>query len=92
MSQHFSPKLHYIWILPLCLLNNTPLLFKYGFDIVRDIINASANYVEVVAEDVCKLVDMYCLEKTPDEESVSDSHSVTDTEEEISETDDKKNV
>lgn len=87
---HISPKLHYLWILPVCALNNTPILFKHAFDILRDIINASSYYVECVAGDVSVLVDTYCGEQN--QVSVSDSHSVTDTEEELSESDDKKNI
>lgn len=86
---HLSPKLHYMWILPLCALNNTPILFKYGFDILRDIINASAYYVECVAVDVCSLVDTYCGEEQREMEE-SESVSVSDTEEE--EEEDKKNI
>jgi len=92
--KHISPRLHYLWILPLCALNNTPILFKYGFDILRDIINASAYYVECVANDVSGLVDTYCGEEKPEtEESIIDSNSVSDTEEEEEEEEeDKKNI
>lgn len=93
MSTHLSPRLHYLWILPLCAINNTPILFKYAFDILRDIINASAYYVECVAGDVCSMVNTYCGEEPIEQvESESDSNSVTTTEEEVSESEDKKNV
>lgn len=86
---HLSPKLHYLWILPVCALNNTPILFKYGFDILRDIINASAYYVECVAVDVSALVDTYCGEQQPEIVEESESVSVSDSEEEE---EDKKNI